>query len=75
IIRDVTRVKGKPLWLGEKISKLIPVDLGISLKRAFNKILEIRKLIENNKEAKRIWTSSLKLEGIIKGIGRHAGGI
>lgn len=75
VIRDVTRVQGKPYWLGDKLSKLIPFDLGIKLNKAFNKSLELRKLIKTNEEANEIWEMSLKLEGIIKGIGKHAGGI
>ncbi|CAA3708525.1 DNA polymerase III subunit alpha [Candidatus Portiera aleyrodidarum] len=75
VIRDVTRVKGKPYWFGYKLSKLIPSDLGMNLKKAFNKSLELQNLIKNNEEANEIWIMSLKLEGIIKGIGKHAGGI
>lgn len=75
ILRDVTRVKGKPFWLGEKLSRLIPYDYGISLTKALKKTLALRHLIDNNEEANEIWNRSLQLEGIIKGIGKHAGGM
>ncbi|CEL12284.1 DNA polymerase III subunit alpha [Candidatus Portiera aleyrodidarum] len=75
VIRDVTRVKGKPHWLGDKLSKLIPFDSGITLNKACENSLELRNLIKNNEEANEIWEMALELEGIIKGIGKHAGGI
>ncbi len=74
VIRDVGRVLGYPYYFIDKIAKLIPFDLGITLKKS---ILEpkLKDLYNTDKDVKYLIDISSKLEGLIKGIGKHAGGI
>jgi len=42
VIRDVGRVLGKPYGFCDRLSKMIPMDLGMTLDKAFQQELEIR---------------------------------
>jgi len=36
VVRDVTRIQDKPFMLGDKLSKMIPMDVGITLQKAYD---------------------------------------
>jgi len=75
VIRDVARVMGMPYAEADKMAKLIPDELGIDLKTAFEKEPKIKELIESNAQAKRVWEFSLALEGLNRNSGMHAAGV
>lgn len=80
VIRDVARVQGKPYGLADRISKLIPMTPGISLEEARKAEPQLNELLENpgaqdHESANEIWEMALKLEGITRGVGKHAGGV
>ena len=74
VVRDVARVLGKPYMVGDRISKLIPNDLGITLTQAMED--EAFKVIyESEPEVRQIIDYSLALEGLTRQVGKHAGGV
>ncbi len=80
VVRDVARVQGKPYGLADKISKLIPKTPGISLAEAVKKEPQLKDLLENPDnndydDANEIWEMAVRLEGITRGVGKHAGGV
>ncbi len=75
VIRDVARVMGMPYAEADKMAKLIPDELGITLKKAYEMEPKIKELIENNSLAKRVWEFSLALEGLNRNAGMHAAGV
>ncbi|QJC34896.1 DNA polymerase III subunit alpha [Enterobacteriaceae endosymbiont of Donacia piscatrix] len=75
VIRDVGRVLGYPYDFINRISKLIPSDVGINLKKAFLKDKILSNLYKSDNNIKELVNTSLKLEGTIRNIGKHAGGI
>ncbi len=75
VIRDVGRVMGKPYGFCDKLSKMIPMDLKMTLTKAFEQEGAIRELYNQNEEVREVWGLSLKLEGIIRNAGKHAGGV
>ncbi len=75
VVRDVGRVLGYSYSFIDYLAKLIPFGFNISLKKVIKSEKILNDLYKNNKEVKYIIDISLKLEGLIKGIGRHAGGI
>ncbi len=75
VVRDVARVQGKPFGLADKLSKLIPPDPGMKLKKAIEETTELKEFVEDDEEAQEIWDMSLKLEGITRQTGKHAGGV
>ncbi len=74
-IRDVTRILDKSHSLGDRIAKLIPNVLNISITEAVEQEPEIQELISNDGDVKEIIDLSIKLEGTVRNIGIHAGGL
>ncbi|NPA82365.1 MAG: DNA polymerase III subunit alpha, partial [Epsilonproteobacteria bacterium] len=75
VIRDVARVLGVPYAEADKMAKLIPDELGITLQKAYEKEPKIKELIETNPQAKRVWDFALNLEGLNRNAGMHAAGV
>ena len=75
VVRDIARVLGKPYALGDKLSKLIPFEIGITLESARSKEKELDTFINNDDDASEIWDLATQLEGITRNCGRHAGGV
>ncbi len=74
VIRDVGRVLDMPLAEVNRLAKMIPNELGITLTNAL-KGKELRELYENNPEVKELFDYSLKLEGIARNSSTHAAGV
>jgi DNA polymerase-3 subunit alpha len=85
VIRDVARVLDMPLSQADKMAKLIPDELGITLNGkmkkgelkpgAFQKEPKIQELIEQDPQAARVWEFAKKLEGLKRNAGMHAAGV
>ena len=80
VVRDVARVLGKSYGLADRIAKLIPFTPGISLKEAreqeplLNELLT-DPLANDHEDALEVWDMALRLEGLTRGVGKHAGGV
>lgn len=80
-IRDVARVLGKSYGLADRISKMIPTKpLGVDLATAIEMEPQLKDIVTNPSnpdydDASEIWEMALKLEGITRNIGKHAGGV
>ncbi|MEI8365065.1 MAG: DNA polymerase III subunit alpha [Parachlamydiaceae bacterium] len=74
-IKDVGRVLSVPLSKVNEIAKLVPEDLNITLEKALEKDPDLRRMYDNDEEAKRVIDIALKLEGSIRNTGIHAAGI
>ncbi|MCS2610765.1 DNA polymerase III subunit alpha [Halomonas dongshanensis] len=75
VVRDVARAQGKPYSLGDKLSKLIPFEVGMTLAKAIEQEPALKEFIDADEEAEEIWEMALKLEGTTRGTGKHAGGV
>jgi len=75
VIRDVGRVLSQPYGFVDKISKLIPFDVGMTLAKAWEQEEEIRSRYQQEEEFQAIWDMAVKLEGITRNAGKHAGGV
>jgi DNA polymerase-3 subunit alpha len=80
VVRDVARVQSKSYGLADRISKLIPKTPGISLLEALDQEAQLKDIITNpantdQEDAAEIWEMALKLEGITRNVGKHAGGV
>jgi DNA polymerase-3 subunit alpha len=75
VIRDVARVMSMPYAEADKMAKLIPDELGITLEEAYKKEPKIKELISTNPQAKRVWEFALALEGLNRNSGMHAAGV
>ncbi|MGV6473364.1 DNA polymerase III subunit alpha [Azotobacter vinelandii] len=75
VVRDVARVQGKSYGLADRLSKMIPFEVGMTLEKAYEQEEMLREFLKNDEEAQEIWDMALKLEGITRGTGKHAGGV
>ena len=74
-VRDVGRVLGFPYGFVDKIAKLIPFELGITLEKALQDEDLLRKRYEQEPEVKSMIDLAMKIEGITRNAGKHAGGV
>ncbi|WP_020209215.1 DNA polymerase III subunit alpha [Gilvimarinus chinensis] len=75
VVRDVARVLGKSYGLADKLSKLIPPTPGMTLKQALEEVELLREMLETDGDAQEIWEMAVKLEGLTRNVGKHAGGV
>ncbi len=75
VVRDVARVLDQPYALADKMSKLIPFEVGMTLSKALEQEQHLAQLLEDDAAAQEIWEMALKLEGITRNAGKHAGGV
>ena len=80
VVRDVARVQSKSYFLASKLSKLIPKTPGITLSQALEQEPQLKDLISNPdnmdyEDAIEIWEMAIKLEGVCRNVGKHAGGV
>lgn len=75
VVRDVARVQGKPYGLADKLSKLIPFEVGMTLNKAMEDSEDLRAFVNENDEVSEIMDMAYKLEGVVRNVGRHAGGV
>ena len=75
VVRDVARVQGKSYGLADKLSKLIPFEVGMTLEKAVEQEDDLSKFLKSDDEAAEIWSMALQLEGVARNCGKHAGGV
>ena len=75
VVRDVGRVMGLSFSEGDRIAKMIPTELNITLVDAKKKNPELATEIANNPTIGELWKYSTFLEGLTRGTGIHAAGI
>ncbi len=75
VVRDVARVQGKPYGLADRLSKLIPFEVGMTLKKAMDQEEALRTFVAESEEVSEIMDMAFKLEGLVRNIGKHAGGV
>jgi DNA polymerase III subunit alpha len=75
VVRDVGRVLGYPYGMVDKIAKLIPFELGITLEKALAQEDELKNHYDNEDEIKTLIDLAKKLEGLVRNVGKHAGGV
>lgn len=74
VLKDLVRVAGLPIEIGNKFSKMIPDEVDMTLKKAYELNPEIGAFINSDKQLKHIWELALKIEGTKKSAGTHACG-
>ena len=75
VVRDVGRVLGHPYGFVDKLAKLIPFDLGMTLDKALDQEEELRRLYNEDEDVSALIDLSRSLEGIARNAGKHAGGV
>ncbi len=91
VVRDVGRVLGWPYGDADRIAKMIPNELGITLAGsdkknketgavehtagAIDKNPELKKAVKEESATKQMWEYATTLEGLTRGVGVHAAGV
>jgi DNA polymerase III subunit alpha len=75
VIRDVGRVLDLPFNFVDSIAKLIPLELGITLESALEKEPQLQERREKEEEVAELLELALRLEGLVRNVGMHAGGV
>ena len=75
VVRDVGRVLGNSYGMVDGVAKLIPNELGIKLGEALEKEDELKQRYNNDEDVKTLLDLGLKLEGTVRNVGKHAGGV
>ena len=74
-VRDVARVLDLPLSEADRLAKLVPETVGISLEDAFKEVKELRELKESDSLEGRTLQMAETLEGSVRNTGIHAAGV
>jgi DNA polymerase-3 subunit alpha len=74
-IRDVGRVLDVPLPDVDRLAKLVPASIGITLDRALAEARDLRDLYDNEPWARSVIDIARRLEGICRNASTHAAGV
>ncbi|HEV3124137.1 MAG TPA: DNA polymerase III subunit alpha [Candidatus Dormibacteraeota bacterium] len=74
-IRDVGRVLDVPLADVDRLAKLVPQTVGITLEGALKNSRELRAVYESEEWAKQLIDNARRLEGICRNASTHAAGV
>jgi len=75
VIRDVGRVLGFGYGFVDRLSKLVPFEIGMTLTKALKDSPELKQLYDTEEEVKALIDMALSLEGTSRNAGKHAGGV
>jgi len=75
VVRDVGRVLGHPYGYVDKIAKLIPLEIGMTLDKALEQEEELKRLYDTEAEVHELIDLARTLEGLARNAGTHAGGV
>jgi DNA polymerase-3 subunit alpha len=75
VVRDVGRVMGLPYAAGDRIARMIPNELNITLDSAAEKNSELKRAIATEPQTKQLFEYAKTLEGLSRNAGVHAAGV
>src|SRR5436189_911347 len=75
VVRDVGRVMGLSYAAADRIARMIPNELNITLDSAAEKNSELKRAIATEPQTKQLFEYAKTLEGLSRNAGVHAGGV
>jgi DNA polymerase-3 subunit alpha len=75
VVRDVGRVLGHPYGFTDRIAKLIPFEIGMTLDKALEQEPQLAELYDSDEEVQGLIDLARSLEGLARNAGKHAGGV
>ncbi len=75
VVRDVGRVLGHPYGFVDRIAKLIPFEIGITLDKALEQEPALAGLYDEDEDVQTVIDLARSLEGMARNAGKHAGGV
>ncbi len=74
-IKDVGRALDMPYGEVDRIAKMIPPTIGITIERAMKDSPHLGQAYESDPKIKELIDAALRLEGLVRGAGVHAAGV
>jgi DNA polymerase-3 subunit alpha len=74
-IKDCGRALDMPYGDVDRIAKLIPSTVGVTLDEALEEVPELRKVYDNDQVIRELIDTAKKLEGLVRGAGVHASAV
>ena len=75
VVRDVGRVLGQPYGFVDKIAKLVPFAIDMTLELALEQEPQLKKLYDEEDDVRALIDLARTLEGLARNAGKHAGGV
>jgi len=75
VIRDVCRVLGVPLPEADRLAKLVPASLDMTLDKALKTEPQLKQAYEQNEQTKKVIDICKRLEGLARHASTHAAGV
>ena len=75
VVRDVGRVLGHAYGFTDRIAKMVPFEIGMTLDKALDESEELKQAYANEEEVTQLIDMAKKLEGLTRNAGKHAGGV
>ena len=72
VIRDVARVLDMPYAEADRLAKMIPNEIHITIKKALDQNKELKDLYDSDKEVKKVLDIAMALEGMPRQASTHA---
>src|SRR5581483_7174517 len=74
-IKDVGRALDMPYGDVDRIAKLVPATIGMTLDKALEEVPDLRKVYDSEATVRELIDTAKKLEGLVRGSGVHAAGV
>jgi DNA polymerase-3 subunit alpha len=74
-IKDCGRALDMPYGDVDRIAKLVPATIGMTIDKALEEVAELKKVYENDKVIRELIDTAKKLEGLVRGSGVHASAV
>jgi DNA polymerase-3 subunit alpha len=74
-IRDCARALGMSISVGDKLARLIPNRLNISIEKAISETTELRELIQRDADSRKVIETAQGVEGSVRHASTHAAGV
>ncbi len=75
VVRDVARAMGFTYPDADKIAKMIPFELGMTLKKAMELVPDLKMLYKEDPRVRQLLDTSMSLEGLTRHASTHAAGV
>ena len=72
VVRDVGRVMGQPYGFVDRLSKMIPFEIGMTLTKELEESEDLKAADDNEEEVKVMLDMALSLEGLTRNARKHA---
>jgi DNA polymerase-3 subunit alpha len=75
VVRDVGRVLGHPYGFTDRVAKMVPFEIGMTLQKALVESEELKQAYADDEEVTQLIDMARQLEGLARNAGKHAGGV